>query len=159
MQVGVYGADADVMRTSDWWRSLAYAVLGRTPTRSEDRRKLDALNACAPPWPCTRRCRATYADTNLAPVHCQVEAPTGRASVLYRGGMAGKMRQQWRSGCTMRAWCRSWGATATCCTCAPPTPRSRTCPTWSRSTMPRGVLLVSERATSIVLPHALPNMA
>lgn len=47
MQVGVYGADADVMKTSDWWRSLAYAVLGRTPTRSEDRRKLDALNACA----------------------------------------------------------------------------------------------------------------
>lgn len=49
MQVGVYGADADVMKTSDWWRSLAYAVLGRTPTRSEDRRRLDALNACAVP--------------------------------------------------------------------------------------------------------------
>ena len=45
----MYGADADVMKTSDWWRSLAYAVLGRTPTRSEDRRKLDALNACALP--------------------------------------------------------------------------------------------------------------
>ncbi|KAK9827307.1 hypothetical protein WJX81_002709 [Elliptochloris bilobata] len=43
--VGVYGTDADVMKTSDWWKSLAYAVLGRTPTRSEDRRKLDALNA------------------------------------------------------------------------------------------------------------------
>lgn len=47
-QVGVYGSDSDIMRTSDWWKSLAYAVLGRTPTRSEDRRKLDALNACAP---------------------------------------------------------------------------------------------------------------
>lgn len=47
VQVGVYGTDADVMKTSDWWRSLAYAVLGRVPTRSEDRRRLDALNACA----------------------------------------------------------------------------------------------------------------
>lgn len=72
VQVGVYGTDADVMKTSDWWRSLAYAVLGRVPTRSEDRRRLDALNACA-----ARALRSTLS----APPHAGAAAGGARCGL------------------------------------------------------------------------------